>query len=57
MQGLKVLQTIVDEIARVNEIVDRRMHGKPQQMPQKIFIQERFNELIYSINTIIKCGL
>ena len=28
MQGLTVLPTIVDEIARVNEIVDGRKHGK-----------------------------
>ena len=30
MQGLTVLATIVDEIARVNEIVDRLMHGRTE---------------------------
>ena len=30
MQGLKVLPTIVDEIAMVNEIVDGRPHGQTE---------------------------
>ena len=45
MQGLKVLATIVDEIARVNEIVDGQTHRKPdtyvapcQQVQQKAAI-------------------